>query len=103
MLELKRVSNSKASLDCISGASMGRRCKASWPCKHEQDHSVLSRFRVRSTNEKGFYQTFFSGSEELINLLNESRSKDVIQRELERISKRTDFKIHEVVWQAAWR
>ena len=46
---------------------------------------------------------FFSGPEDLITLLNESKSKEVIQRELERISKRTDIKIREVMWQAAWR
>ena len=46
---------------------------------------------------------FFSGTEELVGKLNEEKSAWALQRELERISKRTDFKIRDVVWQGAWR
>jgi hypothetical protein len=62
-----------------------------------------SRFSIRSTNEKGYYQTFFSGSEKFIDMLKESKGKEVIQRELERISGRKDFRVTGIVWQGAWR
>ena len=58
---------------------------------------------IRSTNDKDYFQMFFSGTEELVGKLNEEKSAWALQRELERISKRTDFKIRDVVWQGAWR
>ena len=69
----------------------------------ENKTHLMSSFIVRSTNEKDYFQLFFNGKEELINKLNEERSVSALQRELERISKRTDFKIRNLVYQAAWR
>jgi hypothetical protein len=46
---------------------------------------------------------FFTGAEEMINALNESKNVSAVQRELERITKRTDLKIKDIVWQGYWR
>ena len=46
---------------------------------------------------------FFSGSEGLVDKLNQEKSVPAIQAELERISKRADFKIRDIVWQGAGR
>lgn len=62
-----------------------------------------NRFRVRSTNEKGYYQMFFTGPEDLINMLNESKNLSDLQREIERVSKRTDIRLKRIIWQGAWR
>ena len=61
------------------------------------------RFNIRRTNEEGYYQMYFHGSEELINKLNEEKSIEAMQREMERISLRTDMKIRKVVYQQYWR
>jgi hypothetical protein len=36
-------------------------------------------------------------------MLEERKNKEAVQQELERISRRKDFKIVSVVWQGAWR
>lgn len=61
-----------------------------------------SRVMFRSTVEKDYFQILFMGSEELLNRLKEG-SVSTIQMEMDRITKRSDFRIRELVYQASWR
>lgn len=64
------------------------------------DHTI--RITVRSTNDKDYYHIFFMGSEELVHRLEEG-SISTIQKEMDQITKRTDFRIRKLVYQSSWR
>ncbi|KAI5116216.1 hypothetical protein M0805_006767 [Coniferiporia weirii] len=58
---------------------------------------------IRHTAEPRLFQVFFTGQKADFSSLKAGKDKESVQKEIEKVTRRTDIKVTDVLWQGEWR